>query len=106
MTAKIGNLLQKLPPVTALCMEAPQPLAIPAPAARSAVMTSHDTRATKNPCVFASRAVAACHLAVSSGVRGIHIRVVLANDPSSATRPTGRDDCNRGAMAGFAAAHG
>ena len=29
-----------------------------------------------------------------------------ANDPSSATRPTGRTDCNSDAMAGFAAAHG
>ena len=28
------------------------------------------------------------------------------NDPSSATRPAGRLDCNRDAMAGFAAAHG
>jgi hypothetical protein len=28
------------------------------------------------------------------------------NDPSSATRPTGRTDCNRDAHAGFAAAHG
>ena len=28
------------------------------------------------------------------------------NDPSSATRPTGSVDCNRSAMAGFAAAHG
>ncbi|SRR6266481_4267306 len=28
------------------------------------------------------------------------------NDPSSATRPAGRVDCNRSAMAGFAAAHG
>ena len=28
------------------------------------------------------------------------------NDPSSATRPTGRVDCNRDAHAGFAAAHG
>src|SRR5437667_259212 len=28
------------------------------------------------------------------------------NDPSSATRPTGRLNCNLDAMAGFAAAHG
>ena len=28
------------------------------------------------------------------------------NDPSSATRRTGRDDCNRDAPAGFAAAYG
>jgi hypothetical protein len=28
------------------------------------------------------------------------------NDPSSATRRTGRVDCNRDALAGFAAAHG
>ena len=28
------------------------------------------------------------------------------NDPSSATRPAGRGDCNSDAMAGFAAAHG
>ena len=28
------------------------------------------------------------------------------NDPSSATRPAGRNDCNQSAMAGFAAAHG
>jgi len=28
------------------------------------------------------------------------------NDSSSATRPTGRVDCNQSAMAGFAAAHG
>jgi hypothetical protein len=31
---------------------------------------------------------------------------VPPNDPSSATRPAGRHDCNRDAMAGFAAAHG
>ena len=30
----------------------------------------------------------------------------MHNDPSSATRRTGRGDCNRSAMAGFAAAHG
>jgi len=29
-----------------------------------------------------------------------------SNDPSSATRPAGRVDCNLDAMAGFAAAHG
>ena len=29
-----------------------------------------------------------------------------ANDPSSATRRTGRNDCNHDAPAGFAAAHG
>jgi hypothetical protein len=29
-----------------------------------------------------------------------------SNGPSSATRPAGRVDCNRSAMAGFAAAHG
>jgi hypothetical protein len=29
-----------------------------------------------------------------------------SNDPSSATRRTGRTDCNRDAPAGFAAAHG
>jgi hypothetical protein len=29
----------------------------------------------------------------------------MHNDPSSATRPTGRNDCNQSAMAGFAAAH-
>ena len=29
-----------------------------------------------------------------------------SNDPSSATRPTRMHDCNRDAMAGFAAAHG
>ena len=33
-------------------------------------------------------------------------RVVPPNDPSSATRPTRAFDCNRDAMAGFAAAHG
>ena len=31
---------------------------------------------------------------------------VPPNDPSSATRPAGRTDCNRDAHAGFAAAHG
>ena len=31
---------------------------------------------------------------------------VPPNDPSSATRPTRALDCNRDAMAGFAAAHG
>jgi len=30
----------------------------------------------------------------------------LQNDPNSATRRTGRNDCNRDAHAGFAAAHG
>jgi len=32
--------------------------------------------------------------------------VMPPNDPSSATRRTGRNDCNRDAHAGFAAAHG
>lgn len=38
-----------------------------------------------------------------------HQEALLAprpNDPSSATRRTGRTDCNRDAHAGFAAAHG
>jgi len=35
-----------------------------------------------------------------------HKSVMKANDPSSATRPAGRHDCNSDAMAGFAAAHG
>jgi hypothetical protein len=30
----------------------------------------------------------------------------MPNDPSSATRRRGRNDCNRDAPAGFAAAHG
>ena len=33
-------------------------------------------------------------------------RELMPNDPSSATRPTRASDCNREAMAGFAAAHG
>jgi hypothetical protein len=37
---------------------------------------------------------------------GVMLGVLMANDPSSATRPTGRYDCNRDAQAGFAAAHG
>jgi hypothetical protein len=37
---------------------------------------------------------------------GFTINSMQANDPSSATRPAGRHDCNRDAMAGFAAAHG
>ena len=32
--------------------------------------------------------------------------VSVANDPSSATRPTRAFDCNLDVMAGFAAAHG
>ena len=36
----------------------------------------------------------------------IHRGVKPPNDPSSATRPAGRVDCNNDAMAGFAAAHG
>ena len=35
-----------------------------------------------------------------------HKRAKWPNDPSSAARRTGRDDCNRDAQAGFAAAHG
>ena len=42
--------------------------------------------------------------------RDVHTRVFnrvsTPNDPSSATRPAGRHDCNSDAMAGFAAAHG
>ena len=30
----------------------------------------------------------------------------MANDPSSATRPAGRVNCDQSAMAGFAAVHG
>ena len=33
-------------------------------------------------------------------------RLMTPNEPSSATRPARRVDCNREAMAGFAAAHG
>ena len=36
----------------------------------------------------------------------LHDDAKPSNDPSSATRPTGRVDCNSDAMAGFAAAHG
>jgi hypothetical protein len=35
-----------------------------------------------------------------------HGRVQPPNDPSSATRHAGRNDCNRDAPAGFAAADG
>ncbi len=35
-----------------------------------------------------------------------HSVMVLPNDPSSATRPMGRVDCNPDAMVGFAEAHG
>jgi hypothetical protein len=35
-----------------------------------------------------------------------NIALRVSNDPSSATRPTGRHDCNSDAMAGFAAALG
>jgi hypothetical protein len=34
------------------------------------------------------------------------VGILQANDLSSATRRTGRNDCNRDAPAGFAAAHG
>ena len=34
------------------------------------------------------------------------VKVVTPNDSSSATRRMGRNDCNRDAPAGFAAAHG
>src|SRR5688572_27921051 len=43
-------------------------------------------------------------LAIENGWQLEHAKT--ANDPSSATRPTGRHDCNCDAMAGFAAAHG
>jgi hypothetical protein len=41
--------------------------------------------------------------------RNIAMRFVvrmMPNDPSSATRRAGRNDCNRDAPAGFVAAHG
>ena len=38
-------------------------------------------------------------------VLGVH-SARTPNDPSTATRPSGRHDCNSDAMAGFAAAHG
>jgi len=39
--------------------------------------------------------------------RSYHSGMILrSNEVSSATRPTGRNDCNSDAMAGFAAAHG
>ena len=44
--------------------------------------------------------LAACLAFVHTG------REETPNDPSSATRPTRAHDCNRDAMAGFAAAHG
>src|ERR1051325_5625678 len=37
---------------------------------------------------------------------GFKARRRRPNDPSSATRRTGRNDCNSDALAGFAAAHG
>ena len=36
----------------------------------------------------------------------VHGVTLMPNDPSSATRRTGRNNCNRDAPAGFAAAHG
>ena len=49
-------------------------------------------------------------LAVTLGMKVCGVMVgcdsVPPNDPSSATRPAGRYDCNRDAQAGFAAAHG
>ena len=44
----------------------------------------------------------------ASGVSSLIVACsfVRANDPSSATRPASAFDCNRDAMAGFAAAHG
>jgi len=51
------------------------------------------------------------HLVLTHGCEGLTPEIASdvirrLNDPSSATRPTGRHDCNSDAMAGFAAAHG
>jgi hypothetical protein len=43
--------------------------------------------------------------AASISRMGVNV-IMPPNDPSSATRRTGRNDCNRDAPAGFAAAHG
>ena len=61
--------------------------------------------------VVAMIAFAALVLMFGLGVMLFPIKLLRAryghiNDPSSATRPTRRVDCNRSAMAGFAAAHG
>ena len=43
----------------------------------------------------------ACHTLTDADVD--ELLVIASNDPSSAIRPTERNDCNRRAMAGFAA---
>src|SRR5690242_9788507 len=72
-----------------------------------------------NPEVFPkyrrSLATASTQAEIASASSGVLERVVIivvaenaptANDPSSATRPTGRVNCNQHALAGFAAAQG
>ena len=45
-------------------------------------------------------------IACAAVTSGDMVCALPPNDPSSATRPTRASDCNREAMAGFAAAHG
>ena len=65
----------------------------------------HADENTKNACIFA--------LQERSGKRrkneiayASSLKVILPQDPNSATAATKRSDCNHSAMAGFAAAHG
>jgi hypothetical protein len=74
--AKMGKRLQKLPLATLSCAMTPaRPPAIHPPAS-IAVMPSHESPAMSQPWDRDSRAVAACHFVTSSGVRGVHIRVM------------------------------
>ncbi|MBI3415872.1 MAG: hypothetical protein HY043_11245 [Verrucomicrobia bacterium] len=63
--------------------------------------------ATKlKPLEVATRSTLAVTLGTKIGGVMVGCDSVPPNDPSSATRRTGRNDCNRDAPAGFAAAHG
>src|SRR5206468_11892285 len=72
----------------------------------------HETRAKHNPAMRANRNVTAHGRGWGDVSRRVNSRFLSPvgenhdwwpNDPSSATRPTRAFDCNRSAMAGFAA---
>ena len=67
---------------------------------------SGQTATKRKPPEMATRSALAALLGMKASGVMVGCASVPPNDPSSATRPTRAHDCNREAMAGFAAAHG
>ena len=89
---RLGDLVSPCPRLSPRGVRAP----------RSHLSPRGPSHARSRPALF--RIVGACLKALRRSKSSAWVE--RPNDPSSATRPTRRDDCNSSAMAGFAAAHG